>query len=51
MSIAIKPQKRWMKSVLQTSIQIMPDLPVKRWQSSVAAMRPSRPARMQLRRA
>ncbi len=36
MSNVKKPQKRWMKSVLQTSTQAMPALPFNRGQRSAA---------------
>ena len=40
MSKEIKTQKRWMKSVLQTSTQAMPDLPFKRGQRDAAMRQP-----------
>jgi hypothetical protein len=40
MSKEIKTQKRWMKSILQTSTQAMPDLPFKRGQRNAATRQP-----------
>ncbi len=50
MSNVTKPQKRWMKSMLQTSTQAMPTLPFQRGHRS-AAMRTEDTAPRLLRRA
>lgn len=50
MSIINKPQKRWMKSVLQTSTQPIPPMPFQRGQRSTAT-REQANAQQLLRRA